>query len=222
MKPAYLIVTCKAELQHRAIITLAQPSVLDPCYKNGTDALVRLLLLLQTLHCTASCTLGSVHPPRGSSCGRRGTDETHKGRGGSSSLLGRDPHSILGKIMVKGGCSDVLHPYPSPNSYSLGSSPAWKYWASSEDGIHHQVSKLLRCYESVVFFLLHLPVVPSSLELPGASWYLHSGGSDCHHQLKVHQRQLPNHPAPHSPRQGRCQCHHPQRHSHSWNWTIDC
>lgn len=102
MKPAYLIVTCKAELQHRAIITLAQPSVLDPCYKNGTDALVRLLLLLQTLHCTASCTLGSVHLPRESSCGRRGTDETHKGRGGSSSLLGRDPHSILGKIMVKG------------------------------------------------------------------------------------------------------------------------
>lgn len=170
MKPAYPRVTCKAELLHRAIITLAQPSVLDPCYKNGTDALVRLLLLLlllQTLHCIASCTLGSVHPPLGSSCGRRGTDETHKGKGGSLSPSGRDPHSILGKIMAKGGYSDVLHPYPSPNSgqYPLGSWPAWRYWASSEDGIYRQVSKLLHCSGSVLFFSLYLPVVQSSLEL---------------------------------------------------------
>jgi hypothetical protein len=225
-KPAYPTVTCKAELHHRANIILAQPSVLEPCCKNGIDALVRLLLLLlQTLHCTASCTLGSVHPPPWSSCGRRGRDETHKGRGGSSSPSGQDPRSILGKTMAKQVYSDALHSYASPNScrYLSGSWPAWKCWASSEDETHHQVSKLSRCFELVQFFSLYLPVVPSSLELlPGPSWHLGSGGSDCHPQLKAHRRQLPSHPAPRCPRQGRCLCHHPQHHSRSWNWTIDC
>lgn len=165
-KPAYPTVTCKAELRHRAIIAFTQPSVLDPCYKNGIGALVLvLLLLLQTLHCIASCTLGNVHPPQGSSCGRRGTDETRKGRGGSLSLLGQDPHSILGKIMASRGYSDVLHSYPFPSSCqsSPGSLPAWRYWASSVDGTYHLVPKLLHCYESALFFLMYLLEAPSHL-----------------------------------------------------------
>lgn len=54
---------------------------------------------------------GNDRLPQGSSCGRKGTDETHKGKAKSSNLSCRDLHSILGMKKVLRECEPTVLPH---------------------------------------------------------------------------------------------------------------